>query len=431
MLAAAATAQAAVAFVSFGLPAIGPELSRSFELSLAELGAVLTAGVFGAGLALIVAGMAIDRFGTRIPILVGTALGAAGLGVAATAGSTAVLVVALVVFGVGSAAVPIAGAGALFHAYPPKRRAWALGVRQMSVPLGGTAAAVVMPALEEYGGVGLTLGVAAVAVAATGLLFAYVAAEPPAAARIRVHKPLRSIWRTPGMQRLLVVAAFYIVVLQAVLAFTVPAALAAGLTAFAASATFFAVNVTAMVSRIVWGRVADGAGGSRRARTLVEVGIVCGPGGPALHARAARRRSGRDSRCRAVRLRRSRLERSGVCQRGRARGSRAGRAICRSGGDRRLPDLRRLDAAPRSARIPCRLGRVLGRNGGPCCRRCSRCREPFEGGCALTPAASTDHGVSRHREWSHETDDCMFAAVAYASTRAGHRIDRSSRAESS
>ncbi len=289
VLASATCAQASVAFVSFGLPAIGPELSRSFQLSLAELGAVLTAGLFGAGLALIAAGMAVDRFGTRRPILAGIALGVAGLGVAATAESTAVLGAALVVFGVGSAVVPIAGTGALFHAYPPARRAWALGVRQMAVPLGGTIAAIAMPGLEEYGGVGLAFGVAAVAVAITGLLFAYVAADPPrASTSARVHQPLRSIWRAPGIQRLLVVAAFYIVVLQAVLAFTVPAGLAAGLTAFAASATFFAVNVSAMVSRIVWGRIADGAGGSRRARTLVEVGIVAALGALlftlALHA---------------------------------------------------------------------------------------------------------------------------------------------------
>ncbi len=279
-----------MAFVSVGLPAIGPELSRSFDLGLAGLGAVLTAALFGSGLALIAAGMAVDRFGTRGPILVGTALGAAGLGVAATAGSTAVLVVALVASGVGSAAVPIAGTGALFRAYPPARRGWALGVRQMSVPLGGTIAAFGMPALDRYGGIALALGTAAAAVAVTGLLFAYVAADPPRPSAARVYQPLRSIWRTPGMQRLLAVAAFYIIVLQAVLAFTVPAARAAGLTAFAASATFFAVNVSAMVSRIVWGHVADRAGGSRRVRTLVEVGLVAAVGALlfalALHAGA-------------------------------------------------------------------------------------------------------------------------------------------------
>ena len=80
------------------------------------------------------------------------------------------------------------------------------------------------------------------------------------------------------MQRLFVVAALYIIVLQAVLSYTVPAVEAAGLTAFAASLTYFAINVTAMISRVAWGHVADRDGGSRRTRTLVEVGAVAAVG---------------------------------------------------------------------------------------------------------------------------------------------------------
>lgn len=291
MLATASVAQAAVAFVSFGLPAIGPQLSQRYGLSLAELGAVLTAGLFGSGLALIAAGVVVDRFGTRIPTLAGTALAAAGLAVAAGAGSASVLFAALVVSGMGSAVIPIAGAGALFRVYRAGRRAWALGIRQMSVPLGGTIAALAMPALEAYGGVETTLAVAAVAVLLTGVVFAFVADEAPTPRARRAERPLRSIWHAPGMQRLFVVAACYIVVLQAVLSFTVPAARAAGLTAFAAGVTYFALNVTAMVSRVVWGHVADRDGGNRRTRSLVEAGAVAAVGALlfmlALHGGAA------------------------------------------------------------------------------------------------------------------------------------------------
>ena len=291
MLAAASAAQAAVAFVSIGLPAIGPELSHEFGLSLAELGAMLTAGLFGSGLSLIAAGIVVDRFGARMPTLAGTALAATGLAVAATAGTAPVLFVALAVSGFGSAVVPVAGAGALFRVYEPGRRAWALGVRQMSVPLGGTLAALAMPALEAAGGVKLTLTVAAVAVAVTGVLFAFAAHETPTPRAMRARRPFRSIWRAPGMQRLLIVASFYIVVLQAVLSFTVPAARAAGLTAFAAGFTFFAINVTAMISRVAWGHVADRSGGTRRTRTLAEAGGVAAIGAllftVALHVGAA------------------------------------------------------------------------------------------------------------------------------------------------
>ncbi len=287
VLAAATAAQAAVSFVGFGLPAIGPELRAELDLSLAELGAVLTAGLLGSGLALIPAGAAVDRFGSRAATLAGTLLAGAGLAAAATASTGELLLAALVLFGIGSAVVPIAGAGALFRAYPGARRGWALGVRQMAVPLGGTVAAVAMPLLERAGGVTVALAAAAAAVVAAGASFALLS-EQERRPRQRREGAFRAIWRAPGMRRLLVVAGFYIVVLQAVLSYTVPAVRAAGLSPFVASATYFAVNVTAMVARIVWGKVADRHQGSRRARTLVEAGLVAAVGAllftVALHA---------------------------------------------------------------------------------------------------------------------------------------------------
>ena len=95
------------------------------------------------------------------------------------------------------------------------------------------------------------------------------------------------------MRRLLVVAAFYIVVLQAVLVYAVPAARAAGLSALAAGATFFAIQATAGVARVVWGRIADGGGGARRARTLVEAGVVAAAGALLFARRAPRGRRSR------------------------------------------------------------------------------------------------------------------------------------------
>ena len=83
-------------------------------------------------------------------------------------------------------------------------------------------------------------------------------------------------------------AAFYIIVLQAVLAYTVPAVRSAGLSALVAFTAYLGINVTAMVARVVWGKVADRQEGRRRARTLVEVGLVAAAGAlvftVALHA---------------------------------------------------------------------------------------------------------------------------------------------------
>jgi MFS family permease len=288
VLASAAAAQAAVSFVNFGLPSIGPALRQEFGLSLAELGAVLAASLGGSGLALIAAGVAVDRFGTRRATLAGTLVATLGLALAAAAGSKAALFASLVVSGAGSAVVPIAGVGALFRAYPATRRGWALGVRQMAVPLGGTLAALAMPGLDRLGGVTLALAMAAAVVATTGVVFAVVTGDGPSLPAGRMSRPFRRIIVAHGMQRLLVVACFYIVVLQAVVTYTVPAAREAGLSAFAAGVAYFGVNVTAMVSRVVWGRVADRHGGSRRTRTLVDTGVLAATGALlftfALHA---------------------------------------------------------------------------------------------------------------------------------------------------
>ncbi len=284
VLVAASAAQASVSVVNFGLPAIGPALASEYGLSLFELGAVLGAGLLGAGVALVPAGIAVDRVGIRLALVASTIVAVLGLLVAAAVTAPGAFYLALFVFGLGSAAVTVGGAGALFRVYPPARRGWALGVRQTAVPLGGTLGAIGFPLLEAAGGVRLALLVTTAAVGITGVAFALVVGGGRAAAT-RVSRPFRTIWRAPGMTRLLAVAACYIVVLQALLAFIVPAVRAAGYTAFAASVAYFAINVAAMTARIAWGKVADRDAGARRSRTLVEVGLVA-TGGALLFAGA-------------------------------------------------------------------------------------------------------------------------------------------------
>lgn len=261
-----------MSLVAFGLGSIGPQLREELGVGLAALGAMLTANLLGSGLFVIPAGVAVDRYGARATTLVGTALGVSGLVAAAFASSAALLVAFLFLSGIGSAIVPIAGMGSIFRVYAVTRRAWALGVRQMGVPLGGVTSAVALPLLAHAGGVRLALLVAAGLLGLLGTAFALVAGGQRAAARQR--PAVLRILSLPGMGRLLVVAACYVVVLQAVLAYAVPAARDAGLSALAAGAVFFAVQVTAGVARVTWGRLADAAGGGRRVRTLAEAGAV-------------------------------------------------------------------------------------------------------------------------------------------------------------
>ncbi len=278
VLAGASAAQASVSLVNFGLPAIGPELQDDYALSLFELGAVLGAALLGSGLALVGAGIAVDRFGARRPMLLGTLIGTLGLVAAAYAPSREALFLALLVSGLGSAVVPVAGSGALFKAYPANRRGWALGVRQTAVPAGGIVAAITYPSLHAVGGPTLTLLLSAAAVAIAGLAFTFVVDDERPDPAARAVRPFRSILGDAGMRRLLAVAACYIVVLQALLAYVVPTVRAAGHSELTAGIAYFGVNLAAIVARIAWGKVADRDGGSRRTRTLVEVGLLAALG---------------------------------------------------------------------------------------------------------------------------------------------------------
>lgn len=282
----ASIAQGAVSFVALGLPAIGPQLRQEFGLSLAELGAVLTAILVGSGIAFLAIGAALDRFGARATTTFGTAVAVSAMCGAAYAPTGGILIGALLISGAGLGVVPIAGGAGIFATYPTARRARAMGIRQMSAPLGGMAGAALMPALYAVGGSRLIFFVGA-AVAGTSSM-GLALCSSTATQRTRRPQPLREIWNAPGIRRLLFATCFYIAVLQAVLSYTVPAVRGSGFSALVAGTTYFVVNLTAAVSRVVFGRRADRGGGTRRRRTLIESGVVAGVGAIvfafALHA---------------------------------------------------------------------------------------------------------------------------------------------------
>jgi MFS family permease len=292
VLVAATAAQTAVSFVNFGLPSIGPELRVELGLSLPALGAVLTAGLLGSGVSLIGAGVLLDHIGSRRALLGSAVCASTAMGGASFATSARTLFVCVFLFGVFSSVVPMAGAGELFRVYPAERRGWALGVRQMAVPLGGVVAAILLPIVTAVAGLQPALLVVAAAVLVSGVAFGLLSDDGrPDTTQRRQRDAFASILRAPGALRLLVVASVYIVVLQSLVVYGVTASRAAGLSQVEAVAVYAAVNLAAACSRVVWGRIADRASGTRRVQTLVEVGIVGSLGallfGGALHTHAA------------------------------------------------------------------------------------------------------------------------------------------------
>jgi MFS family permease len=267
----AIASQAAFSVVSFGLPAIGADIRSELDLGPAGFGAVFAALGVGSAVALVPAGMLVDRFGARRILLVGGAVNAGGLIAAGFASHAVPFALAAFVGGVGGAAVPVAGMTSVLREFPPERRGVALGWRQLAVPLGGTIGSLALPGLVALGGVRLAMVGAGVAAGVTAGWFATVVGDDRAETRSR---GLGGVLAIPQMRLLLLLGLLYVWALGAVLTYYIPAARHGGLSAATAAVGFTVVNLTAAASRVVWGRRADSRGGSRRVHTLRATGLL-------------------------------------------------------------------------------------------------------------------------------------------------------------
>ena len=160
--------QASISIVQWGLGVIAPDLQPRYGLSAASLGALINATALGNAVALMGAGVIVDRSGPRKPLLyAGSACGLL-LVAGALLTNPVGLGIALFASGVAGALVAVGATVSVFHGFPPERRGFALGMRQMSVALGGLLAALLLPLAVHVGGVRLALGLSGVLTAVDG-----------------------------------------------------------------------------------------------------------------------------------------------------------------------------------------------------------------------------------------------------------------------
>ncbi len=268
IVAGAIGSQLAISIVQFGLPALTFALREERGVSTVEFAVLFGASGAGPALALLAVGRLCDRRGARPVLVAGALLGSSGLLGAGLVHSLAATFVALLVAGIGAAAVPVAGMTTIITHFGPERRGRLLGLRQMSVPAGGLVAAAGLPALASSGGLRLAFAVPAALVLTTGLAFAVIAGP----GQRRDDLPALTASFPPALRWLMLTGALYVTCLGAVLTFTVDAAHDAGMSQTAATLVFAALNVGAAGARVVWGVVADRAAGTRRVATLSALG---------------------------------------------------------------------------------------------------------------------------------------------------------------
>ena len=152
ILALGTAAQASYSAVFLGLPVLAPHFQREYELGLVEVGLVLAAVNAGSIVTLLPWGLLTDRVGERAVLAAGLAAAAVALAGASFAPDLGLLVLALVVAGAAGASVNAASGRAVMSWFAAAQRGFALGIRQTAVPLGGAAAALVLPPVAAAGG---------------------------------------------------------------------------------------------------------------------------------------------------------------------------------------------------------------------------------------------------------------------------------------
>ncbi|WP_197023498.1 MFS transporter [Rhodococcus sp. UNC363MFTsu5.1] len=197
-----------------------PTLHDAQGMSLARAGLIAAAPTVGFLVSLFAWGLVVDRIGERRVLAIG--LGGAALASAAAAAfstSFPALGVFLFLGGVAASSANAASGRVVVGWFPPDRRGFAMGVRQMALPLGVAVAALTVPNLAADHGIALALTVPAVICAVAALACLVFVIDPPRPSRTAassqglLDNPYRNqsvLWRIHSVSAALVVPQYLV-----------------------------------------------------------------------------------------------------------------------------------------------------------------------------------------------------------------------------
>ena len=149
-----------------------------------------------------------DRFGERIALTAGLGLASAATAAATLTTSIPALGILLVLAGAGAVSANAASGRVVVGWFAPRQRGLAMGIRQMSVPLGVAAGALVIPPVAAHHGVAWALAFPALACGIAALACVLGILDPPRPDRAEAQRtgmlanPYRSSWTLRASTRL-------------------------------------------------------------------------------------------------------------------------------------------------------------------------------------------------------------------------------------
>ena len=279
MLALGVLAQAAGTLLISTPAFLIPLLTTDFGLSYFDAGLLSSAPTLGMVLTLVLWGALADRVGERWVIAAGTALAAlsaAGAVLVATPFDPVLVGLFFVFGGMASASANAASGRLVVGWFPRHRRGLAMGIRQMSQPLGVAVAAVTIPGIASSTGIGGAMMVSVVVCGILAVLCALLLRDPARTARstslTTSDNPYRagsSILRIHGVSMLLVVPQFTLSIFGLTWLLTEQS-----LTATAAGLVIGASQFVGALGRIGVGVLSDRVGSRLRPLRWVAIAAV-------------------------------------------------------------------------------------------------------------------------------------------------------------
>lgn len=268
-LAAATLSQFGGSLTQQGTVVLGVFFAAAYSLSLAQMGAVVSSLTLGLMVSGLIVGTMVDRFGPRAVLFTGTiclTLLAASVALARSLTATVIL---LFLLGLCLSVVPLAGTKAVLMAWPRERRGLPMGIRQMGVPFGATAAALALPGIADHVGPHAVYWGFAIVLAGCGMVYSallprrasggvHVAATPP----VHLRRELPALL-VPAASGFLLAWGQY-----AVLTYTIPMLRSDdGLSLVLTGAVLATSQIGGAAGRAALGAISDRIGG-RRDRVL-------------------------------------------------------------------------------------------------------------------------------------------------------------------
>lgn len=254
-------AQLSMSSLQQGLPVVGPFLLEAFDLTLPGLGMLLAASSWGALGTLFIWGRLADLIGERTVVAIGL-VGAIIALLLATQCTTALQLGLCLALAGATASSAIAASGrAVIGWFPRGQRGFALGLRQMAVPLGSTLAAVTLPfAVIHYGWPSAFLALAALSV--IGAIASTLGLRPPppltAQAMAPGAPPARSPVKDRAIWQLSAACGVMLWAQMALNAFLVVMLVEFhGLSATRSALIFALLQIASGIIRIIVGRLSD------------------------------------------------------------------------------------------------------------------------------------------------------------------------------